>query len=223
MTKAKHPAVKKGIFLSFEGIDGCGKSTQIRLLSTHLEEKGFSVLLVREPGGCIISEKIRDILLHKAHLQMSISTEHLLYWAARAQLVEEVISPALEQGKIVLADRFGWSTYAYQGYGRGMSLKDIDYLRKLVCGEVWPHHSFLLDISLEEMKKRTRMAAKEPDRMESQADNFFERIRKGYLSLAKENPRSFTILDGSGKKEEINGKIITRVNRLIDAEDLENL
>ena len=108
----------QGIFLSIEGIDGSGKSTQILLLKKYLTQKGFTVLQVREPGGCCISEDIRNILLDKSHAVMDSKTELLLYWAARAQIVAEIIIPALAQGKFVLADRFGWSTFAYQGVGR---------------------------------------------------------------------------------------------------------
>jgi dTMP kinase len=207
----------KGYFISLEGLDGCGKSTHIRLLADYLGKKGYSVLQIREPGGCAVSEKIRKILLSREHTHMAPDTELLLYWAARAQLIAEVISPALLQGKFIIADRFGWSTFAYQGYGRGMDLRHISYLKKIVCGSVWPYHSFFLDISLDEMKKRAKIDKKELDRMESQNDEFFMRTRQGYLNLARENQKYFTVLDSTLPIEVTQEKIRSVVNRIVEA------
>jgi dTMP kinase len=128
---------------------------------------------------------------------MSTMSEFLLYWAARAQLVHEVITPALKNGDIVLADRFGWSTFAYQGYGRGMDLAPIQYLRNLACGKIWPAFTVLLDISPAVMRKRMNAENKNPDRMESQNNDFFTRTREGYLTLTRENPEFFTVVDGN--------------------------
>ncbi|MFC1584960.1 dTMP kinase [Fibrobacterota bacterium] len=210
---------KSGFFFSLEGLDNCGKSTQIKLLTDHLEKKGHAVLQVREPGGCVVSEKIREILLNKDHENMALNTELLLYWAARAQLIFELISPALETGRSVIADRFGWSTFAYQGYGRKMNLTDISFLRELICGAIWPHHSFFLDISVNEMKKRTQSQRKRLDRIESQGDDFFSRIRKGYLSLAGEHREVFTVIDGCLPIETIQKKIQDVVEGIIQGKN----
>lgn len=184
-------------FFSFEGLDGCGKSTQIQHLASFLSSQGHSITHIREPGGCPISEQIRQTLLVNKNTNMSTMSEFLLYWAARAQLVHEVITPALRNGDIVLADRFGWSTYAYQGYGRGMNLEPIQYLRNLACGKIWPSHTILLDIPPAVMRKRLNAGNKNPDRMESQDNDFFTRTREGYLTLTRENPESFTVVDGN--------------------------
>ncbi|MBF0432727.1 MAG: dTMP kinase [Fibrobacteria bacterium] len=204
-----------GLFISLEGIDGCGKSTQVKLLTSYLEEKGLEVLHIREPGGCAVSEQIRDILLQKKNSQMVPDTELLLYWAARAQLTQEVIAPALKKDNCILADRFGWSTFAYQGYGRGMDLEAISFLQKFSCGSIWPHHSFLLDISVEAMQSRLATTGAEPDRMESQGDAFFERTRAGYLELAKQNSHSFTVLNGLQDKNNLQQQIREVIQRII--------
>jgi dTMP kinase len=198
-------------FFSFEGLDGCGKSTQIQYLARFLTSKGYSITHIREPGGCPISEQIRQTLLYKKNANMSTMSEFLLYWAARAQLVHEIITPALKNGNIVLADRFGWSTFAYQGYGRGMDLASIHYLRNLACGKIWPSFTVLLDIPPAVMRKRINAENKNPDRMESQNNDFFTRTREGYLTLTRENPESFTVVDGNLDISIIEEKIRTAI------------
>ena len=145
---------------------------------------------------------------------MDPKTELLLYFAARAQLIAEVLEPALQQDKVVVADRFGWATFAYQGYGREMDLKEITALRDIACRAVWPQHSFLLDISLDVMKLRLGKPQK-LDRMELSGDAFFERTRAGYLKIAQENQAQFTVIDGNDKIQSIFDKIAEKVNLIV--------
>jgi dTMP kinase len=207
-----------GHFISIEGLDGCGKSTQIERLEKTLEEKGYSTLRVREPGGCVISEQIRHVLLEKKNANMALSTELMLYNAARAQLVEEVIFPALQAGKVVLADRFGWATYAYQGYGRQLPLEQIHFLGQMACNPshtststyfIWPEQSFLLDIPVSTMAER--LVTGEKDRMELLDTAFFTRTMEGYKALAAANSKSFTVLDGAKSVDFLEQNIQKRV------------
>ena len=189
-----------------EGIDGCGKSTQIAALENFFKDKGFEVLCVREPGGTEISEAVRQILLNPAHKgKMNDITELLLYNAARSQLIYEVIKPALEKGVAVLADRFAYSTLAYQGYGRGLNIDVIKNLLCITCGDCFPNKTFILDIpvalSRERQKKdKTRSGA---DRIELEKNDFFERVCQGYRAIAKENPDNCILLDAQKSPDEI--------------------
>ncbi len=210
-------------FFSIEGIDGSGKSTQIKLLSNALSEMGFEVVLLREPGGCAVSEQIRSILLNTDNHSMCSTTELLLYWAARAQLVDEIIRPALSEGKVVIADRFGWSSFAYQGYGRGFEFSVLHSLKQLTCNNSWPVHSFLLDIPAKVMKERLKKLDTEPDRMEEETIPFFEKIKNGYLTIAQTYPSEFTVLDGTLPIEDIQKEIIEKVTALIQAKQSVNL
>jgi len=181
----------KGKFITFEGSEGCGKSTQSKLLKEFLEQKGFSVLFVREPGGTKISEKIREILLDAKNDSMTFECEMLLYMAARAQIAQEVIKPALEEGKIVLCDRFLDSTKAYQGYGLGIDLDLIKKLGKYVCQNIVPDLTILLDVPLKEGLAH-RESAK--DRIEQRPLSYHERVRNGYFSLARSQPKRIKIV-----------------------------
>jgi dTMP kinase len=172
------------MFITFEGIDGCGKSTQVRKLQERImTDLGREVVLVRDPGNTAISEAIRAILLDKTHHSMSYRTELLLYSAARAQLVDTHIRPALERGTIVISDRFIDSTTAYQGFGRGIDLADIDAANRVATGGLMPDSTLFLHISLEEAK--LRCSEKTADRIESAGDDFFERVIRGYKHLAQ--------------------------------------
>lgn len=185
-----------GKFITFEGVEGCGKSTQIEMLRACLEEKGCDVLVTREPGGVPIAEAIREILLHTAHHAMDPITELLLYEAARAQLVQECIRPALEAGKTVLCDRFADSTTAYQGAGRGLSPEDLARLHALATQGVWPHLTFLLDLPVEEGLRRARHRGRF-DRMEQQDIQFHERVREGFLAIARHEPERVKVIDAT--------------------------
>ena len=205
----------KGFFFTFEGIDRSGKSLQCERLVKRLKDEGFSVLHVREPGGTNISERIRDILLDLKNHQMAPITELLLYTAARCQLVTEMIKPALNSGEIVISDRFLDSTIAYQGYGRDLNLSSISMLNQLTCNEVFPDRTYFLDISWQESINRCKKGRASKDRMENQDKPFFERIRKGYLDLSKNNSERFLVLDGSKKINPLAESIYQDAKKLI--------
>lgn len=180
MQTAKH-------FFSLEGIDGSGKSTQIDKLIEVLTGEGYSVVKLREPGGAKISEGIRELLLDPAFKGiMGDKTELLLYNAARAQVIHEVIQPALDAGKIVIADRFAWSTFAYQGYARGLGADLVQRLTEITCGGCFPELTVVLDLAVEASRARTARRGEAPDRLESEKAEFFERVRKGYLAAARD-------------------------------------
>lgn len=181
------------MFITFEGIDFSGKSTQCKLLGEFLKNKGYDILLLREPGGAKISEKIRKLLLDKESNGMFPLTEFLLYNAARAQLVEEIIKPALDSGKAVICDRFYDSSTAYQGYGRGLPIKDIEFVNKFSTGGLEPNLTIIVDISVAESLKRLKLAGKQTDRIESEGTKFFESVRQGYLQLATSNTNNLTL------------------------------
>jgi len=194
-------------FISFEGLDFSGKSTQIVSLIGSLKEIGKDVLLIREPGGTEISEKIRSILLDKKHMKMTDVCEVLLYSAARHQLVHEKIQTALKQDIFVIADRYVDSTTAYQGYGRQLSMPFIEQLNIIATEEMMPSITFYLDIDIKTLMDRKRSRNSEVDRLESQKNIFYERIRKGYLKLAELNTSRIVVLDGTLSIEEIKTKI----------------
>lgn len=184
------------MFISFEGIDFSGKSTQCRLLEKFLTEKGYDVVLLREPGGTRISERIRELLLDKNSSGMSVLTELLLYSASRAQLVDEVIKPTLVLGKAVICDRFADSSTAYQGFGRGLEIKEIEIINKVATGGLEPDLTIFVDITVEESLKRLKTAGKLTDRIESEGTTFFELVRQGYLQLATRHKDRFKVVDG---------------------------
>lgn len=194
-------------FISFEGLDFSGKSTQILSLTDSLKEVGKDVLLIREPGGTEISEKIRSILLDKKHMKMTDVCEVLLYSAARHQLVHEKIQTALKQDIFVIADRYVDSTTAYQGYGRQLSMPFIEQLNMIATEEMMPSITFYLDIDIKTLMDRKRSRNSEIDRLESQENIFYERIRKGYLKLAELNTSRIVVLDGTLSIDKIKTKI----------------
>ncbi len=195
-------------FFCLEGIDGCGKSTQLKRLAEFLTGKGYDVLTIREPGGSEISENIRNLLLDIRYKGvMDAKTELLLYNAARAQVIAEKIAPALAQGKVVLADRFAWSTLAYQGYGRKIDPQMILELSKITCGNFNPDLTIVLDVSLEESRRRQAGENRVADRLESEAVSFFERVRNGYLKMANDFPDSVSLVDANGDLDTIQEQI----------------
>lgn len=204
----------KGIFITIEGLDGSGKSTQIPRIKSFLEEKGYEVLLTREPGGTIIGEKIRQILLDKDHKEMSATTEALLYAASRAQHVEQVIIPALEERKAVLSDRFIDSSIAYQGGGRELGFETvIDINEFAVCG-LKPDITILLDIDPEAGLKRVK-AVKGADRLEQEKLDFHRRVREGYRALADMYPDRIKVIDAGKTVEEISREIEDKLDDMI--------
>lgn len=196
------------MFITFEGIDFSGKSTQVELLHKYLLKQGRKVEIIREPGGTEISEIARTILLDKNHNKMSIETEIFMFSASRAQLVREKIRPYLKEGIYVILDRFHDLTTAYQGFGRGIPLDSVAHINKLAIGETIPDLTFFLDIPVKEADRRKKLHNQnELDRIEISSDEFYERVRKGYLYLA-ENESRFRVLDGTLKEEDVHKKII---------------
>lgn len=191
----------RGLFITFEGIDFCGKSVQIEKLVEKLQAKQINYLLLREPGGTIFSEKIREILLTKENETMNPATEFLLYSAARAQVTDQKIIPALKRGELVICDRYFDSSTAYQGYGREIELEKIQAINQFATQGIQPDLTFLLDIDLEEMEKRKQQNHKALDRMEDQTISFFKRVRKGFLTIAQQEKERFHVIDG---KKQIN-------------------
>lgn len=192
----------KGKFISFEGIEGTGKSTQAKLLQQGLLGLGCEVILTEEPGGTLISLRIREILLSVDHTNMKPLTELLLYNAARAQHIEEVILPALNRGAVVITDRFTDSTFAYQGYGRGIDLDLLESIDKIATNGLRPDMTILLDLDVETGLKRNRRINK-TDRLELEDVEFHKRVRKGYHKLAAKEPERIKVLDASGGIEEL--------------------
>lgn len=191
-----------GRFLTFEGMDGCGKTTQLRLLAQHLRENGRDVVETVEPGGTEIGRQIRRILLDPANTAIHARTELLLYFASRAQNVEEVIRPALAEGKIVLCDRFTDSTLVYQGCGRGLDPAIVRDLDRIACQGLQPHATILIDIdldtSLARAKRRNERFGQSESRIDDESAAFHENVRRGYLDLAAAEPRRFILIDGRG-------------------------
>jgi dTMP kinase len=195
------------MFVTFEGLDFSGKSTQATILVEKLKQRHAVVHFLREPGGTKISERIRDLLLDKKNLEMSDAAELLLFSAARAQLVKEVIVPALQRGKIVVCDRYFDSTTAYQGYGRGINLDAVKSINRLATEGTDPDVTFFVDIPVEEIEHRKQRAGMSFDRMESSGRAFYERVRRGYQEIARSEAHRFITLDGTTRVEEIAGDI----------------
>ena len=184
------------MFITIEGGEGAGKSTQIRHISEWLQAAGHEVICTRQPGGTVIAEQIRDILLNRDHHLQSPTTELLLAFAARAQLLDEIIRPALEASKTIVCDRFTDATYAYQGGGRKLPTDDIATLEQLVHGDLQPDLTFLLDLPVETGMRRAAGRGA-PDRFEEESMAFFERVRHVYLSRSKAEPDRFVVIDAS--------------------------
>ena len=199
------------MFISFEGIDFSGKSTQIELLKDYLVEHKKKVEILREPGGTEISEKIRNILLDNKNLVMFAEAELLLFSASRAQLVREKIRPYLQKGIYVISDRFHDSSTAYQGYGRGVPLDVVDNVHNLAIGETVPELTFFIDIPVGiANERRKKKSKKKLDRMELSDIEFFNRVRSGYLEIARKEER-FKVIDGTQTIETIQNQIISEL------------
>lgn len=202
------------MFITFEGLDFSGKSTQVRLLSERLSQENFNVLVLREPGGTEIGEKIRSMLLDKQSSGMTDTSELFLFSASRSQLVEEVIKPALEGGIIVLCDRFYDSTTAYQGWGRGLSEEAIHVINRFATSGISPDVTFFLDLPLEELEKRMLRAKSGKDRMESNGRAFYEKVRECYLSLSMKEKR-FVVIDAAQSIEAIHESVWQKIEKMI--------
>ena len=208
----------KGAFLSIEGLDGSGKGTQIRLLSDTIDHFGFELVLSREPGGCPISEKLREIILDKSNAEMEDVTEAYLYAASRAQHVRQVIRPAIEAGKVMLCDRFVDSSVAYQGGGRQLGVQFILDVNAPAVDGTMPMATVYLDVDHETSMKR-RAAATELDRLELAGDSFHARTEAGYRELIRRDPARFIVVDATRTPEEIGKEVAEKViARLMEAE-----
>ena len=194
------------MFITLEGPDGSGKTTQIQRLYGRLVAAGYDPLLTREPGGTPIGDQIRDVLHRLDNRDMIDTTEILLYSASRAQLVAQVIRPALDQGRLVLCDRYADSTMAYQGYGRQLDLEALRVITRFATGGLKPDLTVLLDVNVE-IGLRRKKAAEEWNRMDQQAIDFHQRTREGYLALAAAEPGRWVIVDASGTVPQVSDRI----------------
>ena len=195
------------MFITVEGPEGSGKSSQITQLAMFLEKSGFSVLATREPGGTVIGDQIRDTIHDVANTDMVAPAEFLLYSASRAQLVRNVIRPALEVGTIVLCDRYADSSIAYQGYGRGLDLADLGVITRFATGGLTPNLTFLLDIDVERGLARRVVGEAEMNRLDLEEVAFHQRVRNGYHQLAKLDPQRWVIVDADRSPDVVQAEL----------------
>lgn len=206
--------MNKGIFITMEGPDGSGKSTQIELLKGYLESKGYEIIITREPGGTAISEAIRGVILNKDYTEMGHMTEALLYASARAQLVSEVIKPALEAGKAVISDRFIDSSAVYQGMARGLGVENVYKINEYAIQGIMPDLTILLDLPAMVGISRKK-DQKELDRMELESLDFHEKVAAGYRELAKLAPERIYTVDATDSIENIHKEIVDKLNLVL--------
>ncbi len=214
----------RGKFITFEGIEGCGKSTQIEMAASAIRLDGRDALLTREPGGTTIGERIRSVLLDSAHHRMAPIAELLLYAAARNQHVEEVILPAMEAGKIVLCDRYADATTAYQGAARRIDAKILSDIHAIATEGLWPELTVLLDLpaaeGLARARERNRLSdAANEDRFEREELEFHERVREGYLAIAKARPERVVVVDASGSVEDVHERIMSVLEKFFSSHE----
>lgn len=198
----------KGLFITFEGIDGCGKTTQLNLLAKFLKEKGKEVIITREPGSVGLGEKIREILLNYDG-EVSSNAEAFLFLADRAQHIDTLVKPSIEKGVIVLCDRHTDSTIAYQGYGRGVDIERLTMLNHLATSGLKPDLTFVFDVDMETSAQRV---GKEKDRMESAGIEFHQKVREGYLQIAKEEPARVKVINAMDTIENIFEQVKKYIN-----------
>ena len=203
--------MSKGLFITFEGADGCGKSTQLKLLAEYLTQKGYIVLITREPGAKGLGEKIREILLNYDG-EVSDRCESFLFLADRSQHIDMIINPAVESGKIVLCDRHTDSSVAYQGYGRQLPVERIKKLNDIAVNGRYPDLTLVFDVDVETSMSRV---GNEKDRMESAGMEFFNRVREGYLEIAKQEPNRVKVLDAKKSIEEIHKSVIELIEAIL--------
>ncbi len=211
MTRRSRPP--RGLFITLEGIEGCGKSTQTRLLGEYLRRQGIVVVETREPGGTPLAEKIRSVLLDRADEPVTAETEAFLVFAARRQHVAQVIEPALAQGAIVLCDRFSDSTLAYQGYARGLNLPMLERLNRLASHAVTPNLTLLFDLPVATGLARRRSAV-ETNRLDRESLRFHHKVRAGFLDLAKRHPTRMKVVPARASKETV-ARTVARIVTLI--------
>ena len=211
-----------GVFVTFEGMDGCGKTTQLEMLAARLRAAGYEVVVAIEPGGTRIGAQIRRILLDSANQELCPTAEMLLYFASRAQNIEELIVPALERGEIVVSDRFTDSSLVYQGVARGLGEETVLALERIACRGLAPHLTLLIDIDLETSLARTRARwlSEAESRMDQQAEEFHRRVREGYLRLAEREPRRVRVIDGRPGAEQVARAVWQAVEPLVGERDV---
>lgn len=203
------------LFITFEGIDGCGKSTHLRLLKEYLESLGHSPLMPREPGGTSVGEKIRKLLLEKTEDKMTAETELLLFLASRAQICRELIGPALQENKIVISDRFMDSSVAYQGYARGLSVDLVNDLNAFAVGSVIPDITFLLDLDPQVAAQRIDERDKDSNRLDEEGIEFMQRVRRGFLAIAEKEPERVKVISSMADKETVQNAIRQELRRFL--------
>jgi dTMP kinase len=205
----------KGSFITFEGIDGCGKSTQARLALEYASSLGVKTMLTREPGGTAVSEKIREILLSPESKELCDQAELLLYLASRAQHVLEKIVPEIKSGSLVICDRFQEATFAYQGFGRGLDLPLLQRINAFATNGIVPEHTFVFDIPVEIALERLAKTGKAPDRLEQNSKDFFKRVREGYLELAEKNRNRITLIDAVPPADMVFLQVKPHINTIV--------
>ncbi len=203
--------MNKGLFITFEGSDGCGKTTQIKLLDEYLRNNGYKTLLTREPGAKGLGVKLREILLNYDG-EVSPRCESFLFLADRAQHIDCIIKPALKEGVIILCDRHTDSTVAYQGYGRGLDIEEIKKLNNIAVNNVKPDLTFVFDVDIETSQSRV---GKEKDRMESAGKEFFERVRQGFLEIAKQEPQRVKVINSANSIENIHKEVLELLKNVL--------
>ena len=204
-----------GVFITLEGLEGSGKSTQIEFIVSFLQRKGRQVVATREPGGALLSEKIRQLLLSNAFAGRHPDCELMLMFAARVEHVKQVIEPAIKAGKFVVCDRFYDATCAYQGYGRELDLNKIERLKKIAIGDLQPDLTLLLDVTPAVSRQRVAQRAAK-DRFENEHADFHKKVRQGYLSLAANDPQRITVINASQSIADVKSAIESRLNGFLD-------
>lgn len=207
--------MKKGLFISVEGMDGSGKTTQAKAIEAFLTTRGYKTLLLREPGGTIIGEEIRRILLDSKNTEMDEVAEMLLYAASRAQIMAEKIMPALKEGYCVISDRFVDSSVVYQGYGRRLNVKEVTQVNLAAIRHIMPDITFFIDKHPEASLRRRREAS-ETDRLENEEMDFHNRVYKGYMELCKNNPERIKKINGDRDIKEISSEITRIISKLLE-------
>ncbi|WP_419149296.1 dTMP kinase [Pseudoalteromonas 'SMAR'] len=207
--------MNKGFMLACDGSNGAGKTTVIKGIEKHLKKLGVEVVMTREPGGTVISEKIRDVILDPATPEMTDITELMLFGAARAQHVQEKIIPALQAGKVVISDRFDAATFSFQHYARGLDYNTIKTINDLALGGFKADMNLILDLDPQEGLKRVKSRGEGLDRLEDEKLQFLERARAGYLQQAEREPERFCVIDASQSQEQVLAQSITLIERLL--------
>jgi dTMP kinase len=206
----------RGKLITFEGIDGSGKTTQINMLNNYLSNKGYDVVLTREPGGTPLGDIIREVLLNPENKGMSAKAETMLFLASRAELVAKVIAPALKKGKVVVCDRFYDSTIVYQGIARSLGIEKILDVSLWATSGIKPDLTFLLSVNIDASESRMILGTKVRDRIENEEKDFKQKIQEGYLEIAKKNKNRFVVIDGDKDIESIFVVVKKYVNKLLN-------